>query len=108
MKEETILQNTIRIALSKKGCIVHRANVGVFYTVDGREIHIGVDGHSDLYGHRPDGRAFYVEVKTLKGKISFKQETFLSAMKNSGALAGVARSVQDAIKIVFPEVTNGD
>lgn len=101
MKEETSIQNSIRIALSKNGCVVHRANVGVFYTQDGRLVHIGADGHSDLYGHRPDGKAFYIEVKTDKGRLSDKQFNFLAAMKKSGAIAGVARSSNDAIKLVF-------
>lgn len=106
MKQETAMQNLIKITLSKNGCIVHRANVGTFYTPDGRMIHIGIDGHSDLYGHRPDGKAFYIEVKTKTGKVSFKQAAFLSAMKNSGAIAGVVRSPKEALALVFPEAVD--
>lgn len=104
MKEETSIQNSIKIALSKKGCIVHRANVGEFFTLDGRRVHLGLEGHSDLYGHRSDGQAFYIEVKTARGTPSEKQKTFLMAMKNSGARAGIARNADDALKIVFSEV----
>lgn len=32
MKRETILQNKIRVALSKAGCKVFRTNSGLFYT----------------------------------------------------------------------------
>lgn len=101
MKEETIIQNAIKIALSKKGCIVHRANVGVFYTHDGRLVHIGTEGHSDLYGHTSEGRAFYIEVKSPRGNPSNEQIRFLKAMKDSGAISGIARSSKDAIDLVF-------
>lgn len=102
MKDETKIQNLIRIALSKKGCIVLRSNVGLFYTPDGRLIHIGEKGQSDLHGHRPpDGKAFYLETKTSNGRITKDQEQFLRAMKASGAIAGVARSPDEAVEIVM-------
>ena len=103
MNEETKLQNQIKIALSKAGCIVFRSNVGVFYTPDGRMVHIGVDGHSDLYGHSQDGKAFYIEVKTPLGKASEKQLNFIKQMRKTGANAGIARSVADALQIVGGE-----
>lgn len=103
MKRETAIQNLIKIALSKKGCIVHRANVGTFFTLDGRKVHIGIEGHSDLYGHRPDGKIFYIEVKTPDGRLAPKQANFLSEMKKSGAIAGVAHNEQEAIALVFKE-----
>lgn len=102
-KEETNIQDRIRLALSKKGCKVFRCNVGNFYTKYGQEIHIGVKGHSDVYGVRQDGKAFFVEVKTPIGKASPEQLKFIEAMKKSNALAGFARSIDDALKIVFPE-----
>lgn len=101
MNRETIIQNQIRVALSERGCIVHRCNTGVYYTSDGRRVKCGEVGHSDLYGHRPDGRAFYLEVKTPIGRATAAQKNFIEAMKNSGAKAGFARSVEDAIKVVF-------
>lgn len=107
MKYETSVQNLIKIELSKKGCVVHRANVGVFFTHDGRMVHLGEQGHSDLYGHRPDGQAFYIEVKTPTGRPTQQQIRFLNAMKNSGARAGLARNPEEAINIVFSEVDNG-
>ena len=56
-----------------------------------------------MRGHRNDGRAFYLECKTPIGRARKEQLSFIEAMKNSGALAGFARSVQDAIDIVFPK-----
>ena len=63
-KEETTIQDKIRLALSKEGCKVFRCNVGNFYTKWGQEIKIGTVGHSDLYGVKPGGKAFFLEVKT--------------------------------------------
>lgn len=84
MKEETILQNQIREALCKKGCKVFRTNSGLFYTTYGEKIRIGFPGQSDLQGHRPqDGKCFYIEVKTLKGKERPEQEKFIKAMQES-------------------------
>ena len=102
-KEETSIQDHIKLELSKKGCKVFRCNVGNFLTKYGQEISIGIKGHSDLYGVKPGGRAFFVECKTPKGVEKTHQEKFIDAMKSVGALAGFAHSVEDALKIVFPE-----
>lgn len=102
-KEETIIQNKIRVALSKEGCLVFRHTVGNFYTKWGQEIKIGTVGHSDLYGIKSDGKAFFLEVKTPEGSASKEQKAFIKAVKGKGALAGFARSPLDALKIVFPE-----
>lgn len=87
----------IMIALSADGHAVFRANVGLFYTRDGRPVSTGLPpGFSDLFGFTPQGRAFFLEIKTPTGRIRPEQAAFLEAMRKRGALAGVARSVQDA------------
>ena len=92
------------VALSERGHYVSRSGVGNYYTEDGRLVKIGIKGQSDLHGHRyPDGRAWYIECKTKTGKPTIEQSTFLVAMRNGGALAGVARNVGDALKIVEQE-----
>lgn len=85
--------------------ITFRANVGKFKTKDGRIVSTGLpEGFSDLFGHRiSDGRIFYIEVKKPGGRIRDKQKLFIQAMKESGALAGVACSVEDAFKIIGGE-----
>lgn len=100
-KEETSTQNLIRMALSET-CVCFRINVGLFATEDGRKITTGVPaGFSDLFGHRKsDGKAFYIECKTATGRTRSKQIKFLKNIRATGALAGVARSVEDALKIV--------
>lgn len=103
-KKETILQNKIIVELCKKGCKVHRTNSGLFYTPYGEKIRIGFPGQSDLQGHRNiDGKCFYIEVKCENGIISDEQEKFIKAMKESNAYAGFAHSVEEALRIVFPE-----
>src|SRR5690625_467205 len=104
MKKETILQNKIIVELCKRGCKVHRTNSGLFYTRYGEKIRIGFPGQSDLQGDRSvDGKCFYIEVKCEDGKARPKQKKFIKAMQDSNALAGFAHSVEEAIKIVFPE-----
>lgn len=103
-KKETILQNKIIVELCKKGCKVHRTNSGLFYTPYGEKIRIGFPGQSDLQGHRNiDGKCFYIEVKCENGIISDEQEKFIKAMQESNAYAGFAHSVEEALRIVFPE-----
>ena len=102
-KEETNIQNLIRVELCKKGCLIFRCNTGNFYTKYGQEIKIGQVGHSDLYGVRNDGRAIFLEVKTPTGRARKEQKNFIQAVKNKGALAGFAHSIEEAINIVFPE-----
>lgn len=102
MTEEHAIQNAVRIALSEYAT-VFRANVGSGVTYDGRHFETGLPkGFSDLFGFRhSDGRIFFIEVKTPKGKVSKAQENFLEQMRNYGAIAGVARSVDDAIRIIL-------
>lgn len=101
MTAEHKIQNEIRIALADS-CILFRMNVGTGYTVDGRYFNTGVPkGFSDLFGFRKsDGRAVFIEVKTAKGKPSAEQVKFLETMRKSGAIAGVCRSAEDAVKLI--------
>ena len=104
MKSEARIQNEIRIALSQAGYVVFRSNVGKVKLEDGRYFDTGLPkGHSDLYGFRPDGQIFYIEVKDHRGRLRKEQVTFLDTMKKRGALTGVARSVEDALRIAKGE-----
>lgn len=89
---------SIMVALSQDGHFVARANVGLFYTRDGRPVSTGLPaGFSDLFGHRAgDARAFYLEVKTPTGRPTAQQLAFVAAMQKRGALAAVVRSVDEA------------
>ena len=95
---ETDLMRQIMVALSADGHFVARANVGLFFTADGRPVKTGLPkGFSDLFGNRAsDAKAFYLEVKTATGRASPEQLAFIAAMKKRGALAGIVRSVEEA------------
>lgn len=101
MTSEHLIQNQIRVALSKAGYMVFRANVGKVRTSDGRFFDTGLPkGFSDLFGFRPDGQIFFIEVKNEKGRVRPEQTKFMEVMEQRGALVGVARSVEDALGIV--------
>ena len=95
------LQTQIRMELTQRGYPTFRANVGKVRTADGRYFDTGLPrGFSDLFGFRPDGRIFFIEVKNETGKLRPDQKKFIENMQSRGALAGVARSVEDAMEIV--------
>ena len=101
MKTEHTIQNEIRVALTENGYTVFRANVGKVKTADGRWFDTGLPkGHPDLYGFRPDGKIFYIEVKNANGRVRPEQKQFIKTVKARGALAGIARSVEDALDII--------
>lgn len=98
---ESDLMRTIMIALSAGGHQVFRGNVGMFYTKDGRPVRSGLPtGFSDLFGFTADQRPFFLEIKTATGRIRPEQTAFLDAMRRRGAIAGVARSVADALQMM--------
>lgn len=75
--------------------------VGQFYTKYGGVVNIGHHGEADIWGHRcSDGRAFYIEVKLPGEQPRDDQKKFLKAMTATGALAGVAHSIEEALSIV--------
>lgn len=98
MTQGTDLQNEIRLALSEDGHMVFRANVAKVRMADGRWFDTGLPkGFSDLFGHRgSDCKAFYIEVKAGRDRMRPEQTAFIAAMRARGALAGVARNVQEA------------
>lgn len=98
---ETTLQNQIIVALCKNGCVARNHTVGQFYTKYGSIVRVGQHGEADIWGHRiSDGKALYIEVKLPGEHPREDQQKFLDAMRNSGAIAGVAHSVEEALKIV--------
>lgn len=102
MTTESLIQNQIRVGLSKAGHTVFRINVGKVKMQNGRWFETGVPkGYCDLSGFRKgDAKAFFIEVKNETGRVRPEQKKFMEAMALRGALVGVARSVEDALKIV--------
>ena len=106
MTAEHKIQNEIRVALSKHQCTAFRVNVGSVQTPDGRFFSAGVpSGHPDLYGFRwSDHQVFYLEIKNERGKPRPDQIRFHEFLTRRGVIHGIARSVDDALKIVDEEL----
>lgn len=102
MKKEIDVQNSIRLALNPYA-LVFRANVGSVRTADGRIFSTGLPrGYTDLTGFRKsDGKAIFLEVKNEKGKLRADQKHFIEEMSKYPVIVGVARSSEEAIKIVL-------
>ena len=107
MVSEHDIQNEIRLALSERGYCVFRINSGKVKMADGRWFDVGVPkGFSDLMAIK-EGRAFFIECKNEIGRPSAEQLNFIKQMQTRyGCRAGIARSVEDALKIVGEVVTN--
>lgn len=107
MKSEHAIQNEIRLALGNHDCFVFRANVGKVKTADGRWFDTGLPpGFPDLFGFKKsNGKIFFIEVKNEKGRLRDVQKRFSEAvLKPNKTIHGVARSVEDALKIVDEEL----
>src|SRR5699024_2124593 len=98
---EAEVQNQIRLALDPYA-VIFRVNSGKVRMSDGRYFDTGVpNGYSDLSGFRKsDGKAVCIEVKNEKGRLRESQKQFLKVKSQYDVLAGVARSPEDAIRIV--------
>ena len=59
-----------------------------------------IRGVSDIIGITRGGKAVFIEVKSAKGRLSSHQADFLETAEYWGALCGVARSVEDAFKLL--------
>lgn len=103
---ERALQNKIILALSKTGCLAWNNDVGkVKNAKTGLWVSYGLCvSSSDVVGVCPDGIALFVEVKTPTGRASPEQRNFIAACRSNGARAGIARSVEDSIRIVNGEI----
>jgi len=103
---EAAIQDSIRVALAQAGYIVFRTNVGKVKTADGRWFDTGLpSGFPDLMGYKPEnGKIYFIEVKTPKGKRRKDQVNFANGLRNKNAIYGVARSADEAVKIVKNEL----
>ncbi|KWY52062.1 hypothetical protein AS241_15085, partial [Enterococcus faecium] len=82
-------------------CTIFRSNAGQVTTIEGRQFYGMPKGFPDLCGHRnSDGKAIYIEVKNERGKLREDQKRFAEFLNGQPVLYGVARSVEEALKIV--------
>jgi hypothetical protein len=108
---EAAVQNRIRLALSRGATRLFRNNTGALKDATGRLVHFGLcKGSSDLIGWKtieitPEmvGQKVAVfcalEIKD-KGKATVLQRHFISVVHEAGGFAGVARTVEEANRII--------
>jgi hypothetical protein len=106
---EKAAQNRIRKALSLHPAVSTcvRYNSGR-YGDRGQYSFNSANGHSDLHGELNGGRAYYIEVKRKGSYLTLSQAQFLLTKYEAGALVGVARIQEDAIRIVEGKYTEAD
>ena len=112
-KSERFILDEIRLALSHHG-IVLRLNSGKAYggnrvwdprrnayiLTDIRPIALCPKGTSDLLFIGANGQVAFIECKDDKGKPREDQKRFIDLMRSYGYRAGIARSPEDALKII--------
>ncbi len=109
---EQRIQQQIRIACSTGDTRLFRNNTGTLRDQHGRPVQFGLcKGSADLIGWRtvtvtPDmvgtqvAVFLSIEVKTPTGRLRPEQQQWLDVVQAAGGIAGVARSVEDALRIV--------
>ena len=109
---EQSIQQHIRIACSTGQTRLFRNNTGTLRDQHGRPVSFGLcKGSADLIGYRtvtitPEmvGQQVAIftsiEVKTPTGRIRPEQQAWLDTIQVAGGIAGVARSVEDALRIM--------
>ena len=112
LSNEAYVQNKIRLAVGSGSVRLFRNNTGALLDMQGRLVKFGLcKGSSDLIGFKsvtitPDmvGQKVAVfsaiEVKD-KGKATVDQKHFINIINEAGGYAGVAKSVDDAKKILY-------
>ena len=115
-KSEHNIQQEIRLALSPYG-IVLRLNAGKAYggerVWDGRRnqyiltnirpVSLCPPGTSDLLFIGANGQVAFIECKDATGRLREDQERFLAIVGECGYRCGVARSPEDALRIIGVE-----
>ena len=84
--------------LGKYGC-VYRCNSGTIKLPGGKVFRGMPAGFSDIMLIKPDGTCCFIETKIGKNKTTEQQDAFIEKMRRFNCLAGVARSVADALRI---------
>ena len=111
MASEQSIQQHIRLSCSTGATRLFRNNTGTLRDQHGRPVSFGLcKGSADLIGWRtvtitPEmvGQQVAVftsiEVKSERGRLAAEQQQWLDAVLSAGGIAGVARSVEDALRI---------
>jgi len=109
---EQSIQQHIRLACSIGTCRLFRNNTGTLRDINGRPVTFGLcKGSADLIGWTtrtitPEmvGQKIAVftsiEVKSSSGRVKPEQQQWLNAVQAAGGIAGVARSVGEAMDLL--------
>ena len=112
MASEQTIQQHIRLACSSGNCRLFRNNTGTLRDINGRPVQFGLcKGSADLIGWRSvtitpsmvgQTVAIFtsIEVKSSSGRVKPEQQQWLNAVQAAGGIAGVARSVEDAMDLL--------
>ena len=105
-KSEQQIQNDIRVAVNLDNCRVFRSNVGKVKLPNGKFFQTGLPpGYPDLHGYKiSNGKMFYLEVKTPTGRPRPDQIQFHNQLMSNHIIHGIARSTEDALKIIDEEL----
>jgi len=76
-----------------------RMNTGAV-TIDTRFLRFGFIGCPDILGQLKDGRLLAIEVKAPRGRVTPSQASFLARVEKNHGVCGVARSIDDARRIL--------
>lgn len=102
-KPEQDLSNAIRLAVGSLPYVrIWRNNVGTMRDSRGIPVTFGLAiGSADLIGIvAPHGRLLSIEVKRPGGRVTPEQEHWIEIVRAFGGVAGIARSVDDAMALV--------
>ena len=112
MTEGQLLRE-IMLAVSSDKLKIFRNNCGVLQDIHGQYIKYGVanPGGADCLGWKSTiidssmvgltiAQFIAIEVKTSKGQLTKEQKNFIDQVRLAGGIAGVARSVKDALQLL--------
>ena len=104
--EEHEIQSQIMIDVSKHDCHIFRTNTGTVEMKRGGYFRAGPpSGFPDLTGFKDsNGKIFFIEVKKRTGRARDDQIQFHYMLANHGIIHGIARSPEDALKIIDEEL----
>lgn len=100
MREQQIQQAILAALGARKDLRIWRANTGVAYGEDGRQVRFGAPGQGDLSGILRGGRRLELEVKAPGGRPTEQQARFGAMVNAMGGLWAVVRSVDEAVAVV--------
>ena len=94
---ETDLMHRVMAALSERGALVYRRNIGFGIAQGGRAVRFGLPGQADIGGIY---RGVPLEIETKFGRRgqSPAQKNWQAAVERAGGVYVLARSVEDAVR----------